>query len=126
MKKSYVRAGHFLYKKLLINKIRESGHIEVIYLYSGVILTEALSIFAIEKMQCFLFISRNYRKEKRNISNFSDSCCVTNRNSLYALTKYIKRSLLLIDSDKNYKYNPNRKAIREIPRCNAFPNGGKL
>jgi hypothetical protein len=95
-------------------------------LYSGIILTEALSIFAIEKMQYFLFISRNYRKEKRNISNFSDSCCVTNRNSLYALTKYIKRSLLLIDSDKNYKYNPNRKAIREIPRCNAFPNGGKL
>jgi hypothetical protein len=40
MEKSYVRAGHLLYKKLFINKIRESGDIKVIYLYSGIILTE--------------------------------------------------------------------------------------
>jgi len=26
----------------------------------------------------------------------------------------------------NYKINPYRKAIREILRCYAFPNGGKL
>ena len=64
MKKSYVRSAHLLYKKLFINEIKGSGDTNVIYLYSDIILSEALSIFTIERVQYFLFISRKYRKEK--------------------------------------------------------------
>ena len=64
MKKSCVRSARLLYKKLFINKIRGSGDTNVIYLYSGIILTEALSVFTIERVQYFLFISRKYQKEK--------------------------------------------------------------
>jgi hypothetical protein len=64
MKKSYVRAGRLLYKKLFINKLRESSDIKVIYLYSYIILTEVLSIFTIERVQYFLFRSRNIGKKK--------------------------------------------------------------
>jgi hypothetical protein len=69
MKKSYVRAGLLQYKKLFINKIRGSGDIKVIYLYSGIILTEVLSILTIERMQ----ISYLYRiiSEEKGVSPIS-------------------------------------------------------
>lgn len=53
-----------------MNKIRESGDTNVIYLYPGIILTETLPIFTIERVHYFLFISRNIEK-KKGMSPFS-------------------------------------------------------